>query len=75
MYYGVSSRKCSGIVGSWVAAREKREVEENDIEKITGLLLSSKFTVWVVPKDHKHKKGRRNSAKFPIWVSMSYSHI
>lgn len=71
----MSFRKCSGIVGSWVVVREKREVEENDIEKIIGLLLFSKFIVWVVFKDYKYKKGRRNLVKFFIWVSMSYFYI
>ena len=37
--------------------------------------VQPELAIWVVPKDHRHKKGRRNLPKVLIWVRLSYFQI
>lgn len=54
---------------------EGRELKKHGMGKMAGLLLSSQLAVWVLAKEHRHKRGRWNLPEVPIGVRMSYFHI
>lgn len=61
-----------GAARNWV---EKGSKEEWHQEKLLGCWCQPEFAIWVVPKDHRHKKTRRNLPKVLIWIRLSYFQI
>lgn len=57
---------------NWI---EKRGREDWHWENCWIVALQPEFAIWVVPKDHRHKKARRNLPKVLIWVRLSYFQI